>query len=92
MGIVDVPGTVRQVAQSLGRRLPSVYRGRFVLVAEASGSVDAITGEGLRLGFEQSLALAQALTDRNLKAHAAHRKLAKRPSLMSAQMLGWAPL
>jgi flavin-dependent dehydrogenase len=80
--------TTERGAITATRRLPSVYRGRIVLVGDASGSVDAITGEGLRLGFEQSLALAQALADHNLKAYAAaHRKLARRPSVMSALML-----
>lgn len=80
--------TTERGAITATRRLASVYRGRIVLVGDASGSVDAITGEGLRLGFEQSLALAQALADRNLKAYAAaHRKLARRPSVMSALML-----
>ena len=45
------------------RQLPRVYRGRVLLIGDASGSVDAITGEGLQLGFEQSLALANALAD-----------------------------
>jgi menaquinone-9 beta-reductase len=75
-------------AVSATRRLARIYRGRVLLVGDASGSVDAITGEGLRLCFEQSLALAKALADENLKAYAAaHRQLARRPAFMAALML-----
>jgi hypothetical protein len=50
--------------------------------------VDAITGEGLRLGFEQAPALAAALADGDLSTYAAaHRQLARRPALMGALML-----
>ena len=75
-------------AVSATRRLARVHRGRVLLVGDASGSVDAITGEGLRLGFEQGMALAQALADDDLKAYAAaHRRLARRPAFMAALML-----
>jgi len=75
-------------AVSATRRLARVYSGHVLLVGDASGSVDAITGEGLRLCFEQSLALAKALSDDNLKAYAAaHRQLARRPAFMAALML-----
>jgi flavin-dependent dehydrogenase len=75
-------------AVSSTRRLPRVYRGRVLLVGDASGSVDAITGEGLRLGFEQSLALAEALAENDLSAYAAaHLQLARRPAFMAALML-----
>jgi flavin-dependent dehydrogenase len=59
-----------------------------VLVGDASGSVDAITGEGLRLGFEQGMALATALEAGDLRMYAAaHRRLARRPAFMAALML-----
>ncbi len=75
-------------AVSATRRLARVYRDRVVLVGDASGSVDAITGEGLRLGWEQGMALAQALAENNLKAYgAAHRRLARRPAFMAGLML-----
>jgi flavin-dependent dehydrogenase len=82
-------------AISATRKLPRVYRDRVVLVGDASGSVDAITGEGLRLGFEQAAALAEALADQNPAAYAAaHRRLARRPAFMAGLMLmmdrsGW---
>jgi menaquinone-9 beta-reductase len=75
-------------AMSVSRRLESVCRGNVVLVGDASGSVDAITGEGMCLGFRQALALAQAVqaNDRT-KYERAHRKLARRPRTMAALML-----
>ena len=80
--------TSERGAVSATRRLARVYRDRVVLVGDASGSVDAITGEGLRLGFEQGMALAEALAGNDLKAYgAAHRRLARRPAFMAGLML-----
>lgn len=45
---------------------------------------DAITGEGLGLSFRQAIALADALETGDLeKYQSAHRRLARRPHLMS---------
>jgi menaquinone-9 beta-reductase len=80
--------TTERGAPSPSRRLEEVQRGRLLLVGDASGSVDAITGEGMRLGFEQGLALAGALADNDLAAYtAAHRKLMRRPAFMATLML-----
>jgi menaquinone-9 beta-reductase len=80
--------TAERGAVSATRRLARVYRNRVVLVGDASGSVDAITGEGLRLGFEQAMALAHALDAGDLSTYAAaHRRLARRPAFMGALML-----
>ena len=75
-------------AVSASRRLKQVYRDNAILIGDASGSVDAITGEGLSLSFHQALALADALVDNDLEAYqAAHRRLARRPAFMAALML-----
>lgn len=80
--------TAERGAVSATRRLARVYRNRVALVGDASGSVDAITGEGLRLGFEHGMALADALVSGDLRAYAAaHRRLARRPAFMAALML-----
>jgi flavin-dependent dehydrogenase len=80
--------TTERGAVSATRRLARVYRSHVALLGDASGSVDAITGEGLRLGFEQSMALAEAATSGDLRAYAAaHRRLARRPAFMAALML-----
>ena len=75
-------------ALSLSRRLRRVWRGNVALVGEASGSVDAITGEGLALAFRQALALAPALTAGDLSSYAAaHRTLSRLPEFMARSML-----
>jgi flavin-dependent dehydrogenase len=75
-------------AVTFTRRLKRIYRGSTVLIGDASGSVDAITGEGMGLAFRQSLALADALVANNLEQYqSAHRRLARRPALMARLML-----
>ena len=70
------------------RRLRRVYRGNIALIGDASGSVDAITGEGMGLAFRQALALADALAADNLDQYqAAHARLARRPAFMAQLML-----
>jgi menaquinone-9 beta-reductase len=74
-------------AVTVTRRLRRVYRDRTVLIGDASGSVDAITGEGLGLAFRQALALGDALAAHNLDQYqTAHRRLARRPALMARLM------
>ena len=69
-------------------RLQRATRGNVALVGDASGGVDAITGEGLRLAFRQSLALAQAIEHNDLSSYeCAHRDLARRPTGMGKLML-----
>ncbi len=81
--------TTERGAVTANRRLPNVYRGNVALIGDASGSVDAITGEGLCLAFHQALALADSLATGSLAPYqAAHRLLARRPTLMSKLMLG----
>lgn len=68
--------------------LKRVCRGRVALIGDASGGVDAITGDGLCLGFHQAEALAKALQEENLQAYnAAHRRVARRPRLMGRLLL-----
>ncbi len=75
-------------APTVTRRLRSVGGGRVALVGDASGSVDAITGEGLGISVQQALALAEAMTTNNLRQYeAAHRRIMVRPRLMGRAML-----
>ena len=75
--------------------LQRVSRGNVALVGDASGGVDAITGEGLRLSFRQAGALADAMALNDLERYEQeHRKLARRPKWMGQAMLqlsknGW---
>jgi len=75
-------------AITLGRSLHRVACGNIALIGDASGSVDAITGEGLALGFRQAAALAPALQANNLAAYQqAHRRIQRLPTLMSRALL-----
>ena len=73
---------------SLGRRLSRVISGNIALIGDASGSVDAVTGEGLALGFRQAAALSLAMRAGDLEAYqTAHRRIHRLPSLMSRALL-----
>lgn len=75
---------VERGAITTTHRLRQVFRGNVVLVGDASGSVDAITGEGLNLGFQHALALPDFLSANNLPAYQKiHRRLQFRPSVMA---------
>jgi len=68
--------------------LKRVYRGNVALVGDASGTVDAITGQGLGLAFSQAVTLAQCFRAGNLEPYQAeHRRLALRPLFMARLML-----
>jgi menaquinone-9 beta-reductase len=68
--------------------LERVYQGNVALIGDASGSVDAITGEGLSLSFRQATALADALAAEDLERYQkAHRRLFRRPRLMGQLLL-----
>src|SRR5579863_4406134 len=70
------------------RKLPSVTQGHIALVGDASGAVDAITGQGMCLSFQQALALADSLAAENLEAYEiAHRRIMRRPRLMANFLL-----
>lgn len=73
---------------TLGRNLDRVTSGRIALIGDASGSVDAVTGEGMALCFRQAAALALALQANDLAAYqTAHRRIQRLPGLMSRSLL-----
>jgi len=73
---------------SASRRLRAVSRHRVALIGDASGSVDAITGEGLCLAFRQAETLAGAIERGDLAAYQAeHRRIARRPWWMAKLLL-----
>jgi len=75
-------------AITVTRRLRRVYRGRTVLVGDASGGVDAITGEGLCLTFRQAALLGDCLASGDLARYQkGHRTMIRRPALMARMML-----
>jgi flavin-dependent dehydrogenase len=68
--------------------LRRVCRGEVALVGDASGGVDAITGDGLGLSFRQASALAKAIEQGNLRGYQReHRRLAWRPHFMARGLL-----
>ena len=69
-------------------RLRRVTKGNFALIGDASGSVDAITGEGLCLSFRHAALLATSLAAGDLSLYeSAHPKLVLRPRMMAELML-----
>jgi flavin-dependent dehydrogenase len=65
-----------------------VTSGRTALIGDASGSVDAIAGQGLALSFLQARALGTALRRGDLKLYEkAHRRMQRVPILMTQSML-----
>jgi menaquinone-9 beta-reductase len=69
-------------------KLRRVSRGNVALIGDASGTVDAITGEGLCLAFSQAMVLAECLRAGDLARYEhEHRRLALRPLLMARLML-----
>ncbi len=73
---------------SVTRRLVDVTRGNLALVGEASGSVDAVTGDGLSLAFQQALALADAIGTGDLTSYEwRHRQIMRVPRRMSRLLL-----
>ena len=69
-------------------RLKRVSRGTVALIGDASGSVDAITGEGLSLSFQQAVALGEAVEKNDLRWYQkAHRQFARRPTFMARLLL-----
>jgi flavin-dependent dehydrogenase len=80
--------TAERGAVTVTRSLGQVYRGNLALTGDASGSVDAITAEGLYLSFHQARELAEALWKGNLESYQqAHRQLAMRPITMGRLLL-----
>jgi flavin-dependent dehydrogenase len=85
----------------LAQRPRRVARGRIALVGDASGYLDAITGEGLSLAFHQAFALVDTIgaidagTARDLVPYErAHRRLRRLPEalirlLLAAERRPW---
>src|SRR5581483_6725381 len=74
------PASEERGGISVSRKLRNVSRGRVALVGDASGSVDAITGVGLSVGFSQAIAFARALKNGNLEQYRSdHIAILRRP-------------
>jgi flavin-dependent dehydrogenase len=70
------------------RKLRRVTAGNVALTGDASGSADAVTGEGIALSFRQALLLADAVAVDHLATYeAGHPAILRLPHLMSRAML-----
>ena len=82
------PSSTPRGSITLGRTLRRVATNNIALLGDASGSVDAVTGEGLALCFRQAGALAKALNVDDLTLYQrAHRDIQLLPHLMSRGLL-----
>lgn len=81
--------TTREAGDTTRLRIfQAVTRGRTALVGDASGTVDAVTGHGLSLSFQQAIPLAEAMQRGDLGLYQqAHKKIATVPILMTRLML-----
>ena len=69
-------------------KLRNVATDFVALLGDASGSADAITGEGLAISFRQALALADSIHSSSLQPYRrAHRRIGKLPFAMGELML-----
>jgi 2-polyprenyl-6-methoxyphenol hydroxylase-like FAD-dependent oxidoreductase len=69
-------------------KLRRVATGVVALLGDASGSADAITGEGLAISFRQALALAESIHSGSLEPYRrSHRQIGKLPLAMGELML-----
>jgi flavin-dependent dehydrogenase len=75
-------------AGPLEQRARAVVGGGMLLVGDASGYLDAITGEGLSLAFHHAFAAVDAITAGDLDSYAAaHRRIARLPMAMTRLVL-----
>lgn len=82
------PASSEMGGLSVSRSLHRVYGPGAALVGDASGSVDAVTGEGLGLCFRQAIALAHALKSGDLAQYQKeHARISRRPRYMARLML-----
>ena len=80
--------TAERGAVTLTRRLRRVTRANVALVGDASGSADAITGEGLGMAFRQALLLAESIEAGGLERYeAGHTRILELPQRMARLML-----
>ncbi len=75
-------------AGPLEQRSSGVFRGKLALLGDASGALDAITGEGLTLAFHQARELVIAIKNDDLPSYAvAHRRLRREARLVTKLVL-----
>jgi flavin-dependent dehydrogenase len=81
------PGEVRG-AGPLRQRSRSRVRGRVLLVGDAAGYVDALTGEGIAIGLAQArAAVAAVVADAPTSYESAWRRITRRHDLLTRGLL-----
>jgi flavin-dependent dehydrogenase len=69
------------------RRVRRVHKDKLLLVGDAAGYVDALTGEGIALGFRQAKSAIEALAGNRPEIYArTHRALCRRPFFLTRQL------
>ncbi len=82
------PADSSKGAATVSTRLRRVVSGSIALIGDASGSVDAITGEGLSVALRQAIALGDALAQGDLRRYQrAHRRIMRMPQMMARLLL-----
>ena len=75
-------------AGPFGHRPSGVVRDNLILVGDASGSLDPITGEGLSIALAQAQALIRSLERGRIEEYAkAHRRIWRLPRLLTGLLL-----
>jgi flavin-dependent dehydrogenase len=75
-------------AGPLHQRVLGVHCGNVALVGDASGYLDAITGEGMAVAFHQTAAVVDAILAGDLNRYAAaHRRISRLPDFMTSMVL-----
>jgi len=75
-------------AGPLQQKCRAVVNGDLALVGDASGYLDAITGEGLALSFRQAVALVDAIAAGDLERYVvAHRRIVRYPNAITRLLL-----
>lgn len=83
-----IPADHPRGAITYSRKLYRVTQRNIALLGDASGSVDAVTGEGLSLAFRQAISLAGAIHTGDLASYQrSHRRMLRMPHLMARAML-----
>jgi len=87
--LADAPVTPAMGAGPLRQRSQRRVAGRVLLVGDASGYLDALTGEGIALGLAQARVAVQAVAaDRPGDYEAAWRRVNRRYQLITQGLLG----
>jgi flavin-dependent dehydrogenase len=81
-------GSPERGAGPMEQRALGVCRGNLALAGDAAGYLDAITGEGLAVGFRQAFAVVDAILKNDMTAYSrAYRRIVRVPNLMTRLLL-----